>query len=249
MTNEDITAAQKAHASATALEQDADDFFDCGVMGHHSGAPRSPAGFRAEGWSDQQKTLWMAGWDSAATRQTLFGLPQPALSTQDCGSIPAEITVTAEMFDAGQSALRCGTEYRDVADIYRIMAALAPAPNSYWEGWRTQCIRIMEQTGYTPPAEQRIVKLELENKGLSAVCEARRSEIEEFQREIVMLRAERDAWLQMHADLKNRTSAFFGGAVQSDKPEPDRRPDGTLVPTAKPWGPPKSAGDPRRIGG
>lgn len=231
MTNEDITAAQKAHASATALEQDADDFFDCGVMGHHSGAPRSPAGFRAEGWSDQQKTLWMAGWDSAATRQTLFGLPQPALSTQDRGSIPAEITVTAEMFDAGQSALRCGTEYRDVADIYRIMAALAPMTQA--EG-QIDCLTV----------ELGALKVESDHMRREL-----RETIADRDREILMLRAERDAWHKMYDVAK---CGFFGGdpkAVKADLPDLPRRPDGTLVPTAKPWGPPKSAGDPRRIGG
>lgn len=35
----------------------------------------------------------------------------------------------------------------------------------------------------------------------------------------------------------------------TDKPEPERRPDGTLKPAAKAWGAPRQASDPRRVGG
>lgn len=66
--------------------------------------------------------------------------------------------------------------------------------------------------------------------------------------EIAALRTERDGWQKLYEDRVNRAQLLSFG-VTSDTPEPPRRPDGTLVPTAKPWSVPKPSGDPRRIGG
>lgn len=51
------------------------------------------------------------------------------------------------------------------------------------------------------------------------------------------------------AALEARVAAFTDGNVPaSDLPPLPRRPDGTLAPQLKPWSPPKSQGDSRRIG-
>lgn len=44
-------------------------------------------------------------------------------------------------------------------------------------------------------------------------------------------------------------AAFTGTSAPTDIPDPERRPDGTLKPTPKPWTAPKPDGNPRRIGG
>lgn len=43
--------------------------------------------------------------------------------------------------------------------------------------------------------------------------------------------------------------ASINAAAPGDLPAVPTRPDGTLAPEPKPWGPPKSGGDPRRVGG
>lgn len=62
--------------------------------------------------------------------------------------------------------------------------------------------------------------------------------------------AELDAARVRIAELEELLSAFqFPDSVSADLPDPPRRPDGTLVPAAKPWSAPRPAGDARRIGG
>lgn len=40
----------------------------------------------------------------------------------------------------------------------------------------------------------------------------------------------------------------FGDPTPGDRPDPPRRPDGTLTPAPKPWTPPKEQGPSRRVG-
>lgn len=146
-------------------------------------------------------------------------IPEPA----------TEIPVTDEMRRIGGDILRSCREMEvfdeQAADAsYRAMVALAPT-----ELYRED--------------ERRIDALEAENAALTKKIEA----------------AETMAWDHVHRRSKFEAEnvalraqlATFTGAVSmpADLPNPPRRPDGTLVPAARSWSPPKTAGDARRIGG
>lgn len=63
--------------------------------------------------------------------------------------------------------------------------------------------------------------------------------------ELMRLMGVQNAWI---AEL-NAKLATFGDPTPADLPDPPRRPDGTLVPQAKPLPVVRVGGDPRRIGG
>jgi hypothetical protein len=84
------------------------------------------------------------------------------------------------------------------------------------------------------------------------------------ERRIDALTEQRNAWTQIamrqrvritaieaeQAVLRAQLAALTGADPKpADLPDPPRRPDGTLIPQAKPWSPPKPVGDTRRIGG
>lgn len=101
----------------------------CGITGPPGFGPPSIPGMAPISWKDfatiagegaEPGPGWAYGTDTGGVTVTSRFTP-PA-----CPSAQPEIPVTAEMFDAGQSAMRCGAAYRDAADIYRAMAALAP---------------------------------------------------------------------------------------------------------------------------
>lgn len=219
MTHEDIEAAYRTIEGAVgSTEQPADPWR--GIAGPTGFGPPSIPGMAPISWKDfatiagegaEPGPGWAYGTDTGGVTVTSRFTP-PA-----CPSAQPEIQVTAEMFDAGQSAMRCGAAYRDAADIYRAMAALAP-------------------TGDLLAEWNKLVRHDLIDR-----CA-------EKDLEIAALRTERDGWQKLYEDRVNRAQLVSFGAT-SDTPEPPRRPDGTLAPTAKPWGAPKPSGDPRRIGG
>lgn len=130
MTHEDIEAAYETLGVASLTEQPADPWR--GITGPPGFGPPSIPGMAPISWKDfatiagegaEPGPGWAYGTDTGGVTVTSRFTP-PA-----CPSAQPEIPVTAEMFDAGQSAMRCGAAYRDAADIYRVMAALAPGNN------------------------------------------------------------------------------------------------------------------------
>lgn len=87
----------------------------------------------------------------------------------------------------------------------------------------------------------------------NAAIEVKDARIADLENQLYPLLRQRLAELQRKTpvyDKARRTIVPAFVAAASDLPDPPRRPDGTLVPQPKPWGPPpKVGGDPRRIGG
>lgn len=232
MTYEDIEAAYRTIEGAVgSTEQPADPWR--GITGPPGFGPPSIPGMAPISWKDfatiagegaEPGPGWAYGTDTGGVTVTSRFTP-PA-----CPSAQPEIPVTAEMFDAGQSAMRCGAAYRDAADIYRAMAALAPDTRPLWyielAGKQASCITSLE-------AE------------VVALRRAHETDLWNMDH----LRRSRDHWQKLYNDRVSQAQLVSFTGATSDMPDPPRRPDGTLAPQPKPWSPPRPTGNPARIGG
>lgn len=246
MTNEDITAAYQklqainAQAGAAGLTEQSSNLWrgitgPTGPQGSISGVPRIGWSVVSDPASFEPTSKLPSRTDMMAGLHAAFDEAAP-VSAEAWGGLRSGrgIPVTDEMIAAGKDAARrlgIAKGHDQLSVVYRAMAALAPMTDA--EG-KIDCLTV----------ELGALKVESDHMRREL-----RETIADRDREILMLRAERDAWHKMYDVAR---TGFFGGdpkAVKADLPDLPRRPDGTLVPTAKPWGPPKSAGDPRRIGG
>lgn len=234
MTHEDIEAAYRTIEGAVgSTEQPADPWR--GITGPPGFGPPSIPGMAPISWKDfatiagegaEPGPGWAYGTDTGGVTVTSRFTP-PA-----CPSAQPEIPVTDEMIRAAQGAYVGDVNDKLFCNAFRAMAALAP-PN---EIAIFDPVRALNERH--PDYGNVLAKYDAQT-----VCLA------DKDREILMLRAERDVWQKLYNDRVSQAQLVSFTGATSDMPDPPRRPDGTLVPTAKPWGAPKPSGDPRRIGG